>query len=83
MEHKFLSTASSRDGWIWHYRLGHLNFRDIRDLKRKNMVAGFPEIDIPSEVCEEFVQAKQHKNNFSKDVGRKSKVVLEVIYYDV
>ena len=47
MEHKCLSTAASRDEWIWHYRLGHLNFRDIRDLKRRNMVSGLPEIDIP------------------------------------
>ena len=29
MEHKCLSTATSRDKWIWLYRLGHLNFREI------------------------------------------------------
>ena len=46
MEHKCLSTAASRDEWIWHYRLCHLNFRDITDLKRKNMVSGLPEIEI-------------------------------------
>ena len=47
------------------------------------MVSGFPEIDIPNKVCEECVQAKQHKNSFSKDAGSKSKAVLEVIYSDV
>ena len=47
------------------------------------MVSGFPEIDIPNEVCEECVQAKQHKNSFSKGVGSKSKAALEVIYSDV
>ena len=47
MEHKFLSTTASRDEWIWHYRLEYRNFRDIRDLKRRNMVSGFPEMDIP------------------------------------
>ena len=83
IEHKYLSTSSSRDEWIWHYRLGHLNFRDFIDLKKKNMVSGFLEIDIPNEVCEECVQAKQHKNSFSKDAGSKLKVVLEVIYSDV
>jgi hypothetical protein len=34
-------------------------------------------------VCEEYVQAKQQKNNFSKDVGSKSKAILEFIYSDV
>jgi hypothetical protein len=67
IEHKYLVIAANRDEWIWYYRLGHLNFRDIGDLKRRNMVSGLPEIDIPNEVCEECVQAKQHKNNFSKD----------------
>ena len=69
MEHKFLSTAASRDEWIWHYRLRHLNFRDNRDLKRRNMVSELPEIDIRNEVCEKCVQAKQYKNSFNKDVG--------------
>ena len=44
------------------------------------MVSGFPEIDIPNEVCEECVQEKQHRTNFKKDVRRKSKAILEVIY---
>ena len=34
-------------------------------------------------MCEECVQRKQHKNNFSKDAGSKSKEILEVIYSDV
>jgi 5'-3' exoribonuclease 2 len=47
------------------------------------VVSRLLEIDIPNEVCEECVQAKQHKNNFSKDARSKSKVILEVIYSDV
>ena len=48
-----------------------------------NMVSELLEIDIPNKVCEECVQAKQHKNNFSKDAESKSKNILEVIYSDV
>ena len=47
------------------------------------MVSGLLEIDIPKEVYEECVQAKQHKNSFKKDAGSKSKAILEVIYSDV
>ena len=35
MEHKCLMTAARRHECIWHYRLGHINFKDIIDLKRK------------------------------------------------
>lgn len=34
-------------------------------------------------MCEKYVQAKQHENNFSKDAGSKLKTILEVIYSDV
>ena len=28
------------------------------------MVAGLPEIHIPGEICEDFVQSKHHRGNF-------------------
>lgn len=64
-------------------RLGHLNLKDIIDLKRRNMVLGLSEIDVPNEVCEECVHTKQHKNIFSKDARSMLKESLEVIYSDV
>lgn len=38
MEHKCLATSTSKDEWLWHYKLGHLIFKDISNLKRKNIV---------------------------------------------
>ncbi|XP_050916184.1 uncharacterized protein LOC127131298 [Lathyrus oleraceus] len=29
VEHRCLATAASHEEWLWHYRLGHLNFRDL------------------------------------------------------
>lgn len=46
LERKCLTTTSSRDKWLWNYRLGHLNFNDISNVKRKKMVSGLPEIHI-------------------------------------
>ncbi|XP_050908040.1 uncharacterized protein LOC127121626 [Lathyrus oleraceus] len=69
MEHRCLATAESRDEWLWHYRLGHLNFRDLRKLQQSEMVMGLPHISIPTELCEECMKAKQHKNVFRKDAG--------------
>lgn len=39
MEQKCLETPAIRYEWLWHYRLGHLNFKDIRNLNRINMVS--------------------------------------------
>ena len=83
MEHRFLATAANREEWLWHYRLGHLNFRDLKALQQNGMVTGLPHINIPTEICEECVQGKMHKSNFSKDAGHRTKVHLEVVYSDV
>lgn len=34
---------------------GHLNFRDINDMQKSNMVIGLPLINMATEVCEENV----------------------------
>lgn len=47
------------------------------------MVTGLPLINIPVEICEEYVQAKQHKGKFNKDAGCRTKNYLEVVYSDV
>lgn len=67
---------------------GHLNFRDINHLKKENMVSGLPEIQISSEMCEECLQAKQHKNSFSKDAETTLEHLLKLytlacLYYQV
>lgn len=83
MEHKCLATTTSRDEWLWHYKSGHLNLRDISHMKKRIIVSGLPEIHIPSELCGECVQVNKHKNKYSKDSGIKSRAFLEVIYSDV
>ncbi|GAU30308.1 hypothetical protein TSUD_385290 [Trifolium subterraneum] len=83
MEHRCLATSENRSEWLWHYRLGHLNFRDLNQMQRKRMVSGLPDIKVSYEVCEECVQAKQPKSSFSKDAERRTKDLLEIVYSDV
>lgn len=77
VEHKCLETEASRDEWLWHYKLVHLNFNDIWNLKRRNMVLGLLEIDITNKVSEECVSENQYNNSFNKDAWRKSKGILK------
>lgn len=83
MEHSCLAAAVSRDEWTWHYRFGHLNFRDLYELKRQGMVSGMPQISIPAEMCEDCVEAKQHRNSFKQHVESRSNCKLQIIYSDV
>lgn len=47
------------------------------------MVTRLPLINIPIEICEECVQAKQRKGKFSKDAKCRTKHHLEVMYLDM
>lgn len=64
IEHRCLAKATSREEWIWHYKPGNLNFKDLDAMQKNNMVTGMPSIDMPTEVCEECVQVKQHRGKW-------------------
>lgn len=83
MEHKCLAAAINQEEWIWHYRFGHLNFKDLRMLERKQMVSGLPQIQTPSELCSDCLESKQARGSFSQQVPTRSRSKLEIIYSDV
>ena len=45
-----LKTEVVADSWLWHRRLGHLNFQSLKKLEK--MVYGLPPIHELKEVCE-------------------------------
>ncbi|GMJ16120.1 hypothetical protein HRI_005281200 [Hibiscus trionum] len=51
---------------LWHYRYGHLSFGGLQTLQQKNMVAGLPAFDVPSEVCADCVIGKMPRDSFPK-----------------
>ncbi|GAU43423.1 hypothetical protein TSUD_334860 [Trifolium subterraneum] len=83
MDHKCLMTAYSRNEWLWHYRMGHLNFKDLTLMQKKNYVTGLPAMNAPDEICEECVHSKQPRGSFSKYAMSKTKSTLEIVYSDV
>ena len=48
----FFAATLSDDSWLWHLRLGHLNFKDLSLLRSKDMVSGLPSIVIPKKICD-------------------------------
>jgi len=49
----FLKSTIQDPSWLWHYKYGHLNFKDLKTLQIKNMVKGLPSIQAPSRICKE------------------------------
>nr|XP_004516931.1 uncharacterized protein LOC101510918 [Cicer arietinum] len=55
---------------------------DLKKMNIKGVVKGLPQIQEPTEMCEDCVQSKQHRSHFSKHMEVRSKEKLEVIYSD-
>ena len=47
------------------------------------MVAGLPQITIPSKVCEECVIGTQHRDSFSKEKSWRLNNVLDLVHSDL
>jgi transposase InsO family protein len=80
---KCLSAITNSEEWLWHLRLGHLNFTSLKMLESKKMVKGMPHIDHPDEVCESCALSKHHRSSFAKEVNWKANKPLELVHTDV
>ena len=53
------SASLDDTAWLWHARLGHVNFRVIESMVVKDIVRGVPRIHHPTQICEGCLVAKQ------------------------
>lgn len=86
LHHTILSyfAAKLKDtAWLWHLRYGHLSFGGLKTLQQKNMVAGLPKFESPSEICEECVVSKQHRDPFPKGKSSRATKALELVHSDL
>ncbi|KAL8103713.1 hypothetical protein AgCh_028060 [Apium graveolens] len=60
-----MSRASIEESWNWHKKLSHLNFNNINELVKKNLVRGLPKsVFAPDGLCDSCQKAKQRKSSF-------------------
>jgi hypothetical protein len=81
--HVCLLTKMDDNAWKWHARFGHLNFRSLRDLGRKEMVSGMPIVDRVEQVCDGCVLGKQHRTPFPSVSQYRAKKGLELFHTDL
>ena len=69
--------------WIWHARLGHVNFPALKKLSERNMATGVPRIEHPNQVCEGCVLAKQTRISFPSQALFRAQKPLQLVHADL
>jgi hypothetical protein len=78
----FLVNASDNN-WLWHGRLGHVNFNSIKMLALKEMAGGVPLIEHPDQVCRSCLSAKQTRKSFPSSATWRADEALELVHIDL
>ncbi|GJV68217.1 retrovirus-related pol polyprotein from transposon TNT 1-94 [Tanacetum coccineum] len=79
-----LSKASKNKSWLWHRRLNHLNFGNINDLTRKDLVRGLPRLKFEKDhLCSACQLGKSKKHTHSPKTENTNLEVLNTLYMDL
>ncbi|GJW84585.1 retrovirus-related pol polyprotein from transposon TNT 1-94 [Tanacetum coccineum] len=61
----FFAKASPSVNWLWHKRLSHLNFKNINNLAKHNLVSRIPSLTFSKDKnCSACEKGKHHKASF-------------------
>ena len=80
---KCLKACLKDNSWLWHLRLGHLNFDSLKLMSSKSMVKGMPPINQPNQLCEGCLLGKHSRNAFPKESMTRAKGPLQLIHADL
>lgn len=78
-----LLTKEEEKTWLWHLRLGHVNFKAMKLMSKNQMAYGFPSIDQPRELCSGCLMAKQSRKPFPTQSKFTSEHVLQLVHGDL
>jgi hypothetical protein len=65
---------------IWHKMFGHLNFRYMKQISKKLLVDGLPDIHFSKGVCEGCALGKHPQEKFDKGMSQIDYVPLDLIH---
>ncbi|XXG85802.1 hypothetical protein AAC387_Pa11g0820 [Persea americana] len=75
--------SQAEESWLWHRRLGHINFNSMSKLYSAKAVRGIPEISKPSNtICDSCQKGKQTRVVFKTKEHHSSKP-LQLIHNDL
>ncbi|GJU30961.1 zinc finger, CCHC-type containing protein [Tanacetum coccineum] len=71
------------DTWLWHARLGHLNFESLKSMAQRDLVHGIPTIKHTTQVCDVCLIGKHNRAPFPKKAKGRSTSPLDLVYGDL
>lgn len=86
IEHKnevCLMSKAEETSWLWHARLGHVNFQALKHMSEKEMTLGLPLLSQPKGVCEGCLMSKQARKSFPSKSSFTAKKCLELVHGDL
>lgn len=66
--------------WLWHTRLGHVNFDAMKLMSTGGMARGIPEFTRPKKVCSGCLLSKQTRSSFPSQANFMATEKLELIH---
>ncbi|GAU31821.1 hypothetical protein TSUD_58220 [Trifolium subterraneum] len=65
---------------LWHCRYGHLNFKGLNTLVKKDMVKGLPQLQDMEDTCVGCLTGKQHREAIPKSSNWRATKPLELVH---
>ncbi|KAD3067463.1 hypothetical protein E3N88_35343 [Mikania micrantha] len=79
----FFLSKMDDTAWLWHARLGHINFETLRRMTKEGMADGLPIIDHKSELCKACLAGKHRRSPFPAHSTHRAEKPLELIHPDL
>ncbi|KAL8123368.1 hypothetical protein AgCh_011369 [Apium graveolens] len=78
-----LLTKREEDTWLWHARLGHVNFQALELMSLEKMAYGIPTLVQPVKRCEGCLMTKMPRKPFPHQATSVSRKLLELVHVDI
>ncbi|KAL8091057.1 hypothetical protein AgCh_040237 [Apium graveolens] len=82
-EQKCLLAEGCDVNYLWHSRLGHVNFKAMALMSAENIVHGLPRISQPSYACSGCLMSKQARRPFPSQSSYSAKNAQELVLGDL
>ncbi|CAJ2635927.1 unnamed protein product [Trifolium pratense] len=78
-----LLSAKQESTVLWHERYGHLHFKGLNTLSKKQMVRGLPELEEIEDNCVDCLAGKQSRDSIPKQANWRASAKLELVHSDI
>lgn len=78
-----LLSKAEESAWLWHSRLGHVNFQAMMSMSENKMARGLPAFIQPKELCTGCLMSKQTRKPFPSQANFQSTRILELVHGDL